>query len=164
MRERKPWAGTAKMIPGLSTLPGRVSASLASRDLASLVEQLASVPLPLSVVDPAFNGMEMFVHHEDIRRAQPSWTVRDMSAGDERALWLSARMLGLMQARRVGVPLVIESGTRRAVLVRGADPVVVSGPVSEIVMFLSGRTALQGLSYDGPPTHVEQVKLASLPL
>lgn len=162
VRERRPWAAAGTVIPGLSTLPARVSASLESRDLASLVAQLASVPLALSVIDPVFNGMEMFIHHEDMRRAQPTWAVRPMSAGDERMLWLAARLLGRMQGRRLGVPLLVQAGTRRAVLAGGAAPVVVSGPVSEIVMWLAGRSAVQGLSYDGPAERVEKVKSTSL--
>lgn len=164
VRERRPWAVAAGLIPGLSDLPERVTASYAERDLGSLVEQLQSVPFPLSVIDPVVNGLEMFVHHEDIRRAQPSWTVRDLSAHDERTLWLGGRMLARVQGRRVGVPLVVEAGGRRATVVGGADPVVMSGPVSEIVLFLSGRSALRGISYDGHAERVDAVKAASLSL
>lgn len=164
VRERKPWAGAAGSIPGLSALPARVTAAYMARELTSLVKQLESVPLALSLIDPVFNGVEMFVHHEDIRRAQQSWAVRDLSEHDQRTLWLGARMLARVQGRRVGVPLLIEARGRRTTVVSGAEPVVVSGPVSEIVLFLSGRSALRGVSYDGPAERVEAVKAAPLSL
>jgi uncharacterized protein (TIGR03085 family) len=150
VRERRPWAST------------RAAAELAERDLDSLVTQLRSVPLPLAVVDPLLNGMEMFVHHEDVRRAQPSWRVRPLSVADERSLWRTLTTVGRLQARRVGVPLVVASGERHAVLRRGESPVVVSGPVSEIVLFLCGRAAVDGLAYDGPEDRVAQVRAAEL--
>lgn len=164
MRERKPWAIAGELIPGLSALPERAADAYHARALSSLVKQLESVPLPLWLIDPVLNGIEMFVHHEDIRRAQPSWTVRDLLAGDERTLWLGVRMLARLQSRRVDVPLVVQAGERRAVVMRGADAVVVSGPISEILLLLAGRSAVRGLSYDGPADHVEAVKAASLPL
>jgi uncharacterized protein (TIGR03085 family) len=150
VRERRPWR------------PGRAAGELAERDLDSLVTQLRSVPLPLAVVDPLLNGMEMFIHHEDVRRAQSSWTVRPLSDADERSLWRTLTTVGRLQARRTGVPLVVASGERRAVLRRGGSPVVVSGPVSEIVLFLCGRPATEGLSYDGPEDRVAQVRAAEL--
>ncbi|SFC03721.1 TIGR03085 family protein [Nocardioides terrae] len=142
----------------------RATAELASRDLASLVAQLRAVPLLLSVVDPVLNGMEMFVHHEDVRRAQPSWTIRPLSSRDERELWLSASLVGRIQGRRVDVPLVIASGTRRTVLRSGPSPVVVSGPVSEVLLFLSGRVSVASVAFDGPVDAIEKVKAASLSL
>jgi len=140
----------------------RASTALASRDLSSLVAQLRSVPLALSVIDPALNGMEMFVHHEDVRRAQPSWTVRPLSRGDERTLWLSASLLGRVQGRRIGVPLEIRSGSRHAVLRSGPSPVVVSGPVSEVLLFLCGRGSVASVTVDGPADAISRVKAATL--
>lgn len=140
VRERKPWA------------MARATAAYDGRDLDSLVTQLKAVPVALWLIDPILNGMEMFIHHEDIRRAQSSWAVRELAAGDERTLWLGVRMLARVQGRRLDVPLMVEAGKRRTVVVRGADPVVVSGPVSEILLLLAGRSAVRGLSYDGPPT------------
>lgn len=164
VRERRPLGGLGRIVPRLADRTSRASEALAERDLASLVAQLRSVPLPLAVVDPLLNGMEFFVHHEDVRRAQPYWTVRLLSRADQRHLWLAATMLGRMQARRAGVPLVIASGSRRALLRGGPSPVVVSGPVSEVLLFLSGRRELSDLTFEGPAERVVQVKTAHLGL
>jgi uncharacterized protein (TIGR03085 family) len=161
VRERKPWAALGPFVPALERATARTSALLAARDLASLLTQLRSVPLPLSLVDPLLNGMEMFVHHEDVRRAQPSWAPRSLSDSDERQLWRAASLVGRLQARSTGVPLVIESGGHRAVLHRGSDPVVVSGPVSEVLLFLTGRSAVTTLSFDGPEDLTARVRSAA---
>jgi uncharacterized protein (TIGR03085 family) len=164
VRERRPWTGLGVVVPALSEAASRASAALQERDLASLVTQLQAVPLPLAVIDPVLNGMEMFVHHEDVRRAQPSWTPRALSGGDERQLWLAAALLGRVQGRRAGVPLAIASGSRRAVLRSGPSPVVVSGPVSEVLLFLCGRSTVAQVSFEGPEDHVAQVRSGSFPV
>jgi uncharacterized protein (TIGR03085 family) len=164
VRERKPWAALGDVVPPLAGTTDRASADLAARDLATLVTQLRSVPLPLAVVDPVVNGMEMFLHHEDVRRAQPGWTARTLSGGDERHLWLAAATIGRLQARRAGVPLVIASGSRRAVLRGGDSPVVVSGPVPEVLLFLCGRSSVAAVSFDGPGDRVARVRGTHLPI
>lgn len=162
VRERRPWAQLGEVVPPLAGATERAAAELGERDLASLVTQLRSVPLPLAVVDPVMNGMEMFVHHEDVRRAQPAWTARALSEGDERHLWLAVATVGRLQARRAGVPLVVEAGSRRAVLRRGESPVIVTGPVSEVLLFLSGRSATTGLTFDGPAERISQLQETQL--
>ncbi|WP_344044782.1 TIGR03085 family metal-binding protein [Nocardioides panacihumi] len=162
VRERRPWSQLVQVVPPLASASARASSELGERDLDSLVTQLRAVPLPLAVVDPALNGMEMFVHHEDVRRAQPTWTARTLSEGDERHLWLAVSTVGRLQARRAGVPLVVVAGQRRAVLRRGDAPVTVTGPVSEILLFLCGRSATTGLSFDGSAERIAQLQATQL--
>jgi uncharacterized protein (TIGR03085 family) len=164
VRERRPWSALGAVVPAVERATERTSALLAARDLASLVTQLRSVPLPLSVVDPLLNGMEMFVHHEDVRRAQPSWSPRPLGDADERQLWRAASLLGRLQGRRAGAPLVIESGERRAVLRGGPDPVVVSGPVSEVLLFVAGRASVAQVGFDGSEASVSRVREAAFAL
>jgi len=78
--------GRLDAMPGIAVtfLAGhtaRVQKTLASRDFRQLVETLRSgpprfSPLRLARLDEAANGVEFVVHHEDIRRAQPSWQPR----------------------------------------------------------------------------------------
>jgi hypothetical protein len=70
--------------------------------------------------------------------------------------------MGRLLARPAGVPLAVESGGRRAVLRGGSAPVVLAGPVSELLLFLSGRQAVMGLSFDGPAEKIVQLKTAQL--
>ena len=43
-----------------------------------------------------------------------------------------------------------------------ADPVVVSGPPAEIVLFLFGRAQTQDLTFEGPDDAVRRLREASL--
>src|SRR3954447_11286707 len=44
-------------------------------------------PYAVPKLDATLNTLEYFVHHEDIRRAQPAWTARDLDAESEKLLW-----------------------------------------------------------------------------
>lgn len=162
VRERRPWVRALSAVPPLSARAQAAERAVAKRPLPELVAWLRSTPLPVRLVDRAFNTLEYFVHHEDLRRAQPTWGRRVLSDADEAALWRQASLVGRMLVRPAGVPVVISSGSRRAVLRKGGSPVVVSGPVSEIVLFLFGRSAVEGLTFDGPPAAVAQLQAAKL--
>lgn len=162
VRERWPWLALGDVVPPLSAKARQTRDELASRDIASLVTQLRSVPLPLALIDPALNTVELFVHHEDLRRGSDRWEPRDLAPADEAQLWRSLALLGRLLVRRAGVPVVVTSGDRRAVLRGGADPVVLSGPVSELLLFLFGRTEVRDLSFDGPAERVVQLKTTQL--
>lgn len=164
IRERKPWAAGGIMVPGLSGLTDRVSARMAARPLAALVEELRIPPLPLRALglDPLMNTIELFVHHEDVRRAQPTWTPRALGAADETALWRPLPIMGRGLVRSAGVPVTIVSGSRRATLRGGEDPVVISGPVSELVLFCFGRQQVSDLRFDGPEEKVATLRSARL--
>jgi len=163
VRERRPLAAPGILVPALSRLVDRASATLARQPFEELVTRLRTPPLPVrGPVERLMNTVEFFVHHEDLRRAQDSWTPRTLSPEDESQLWRPLSFIGRGLVRPAGVPVVVMSGARRAVLRGGDDPVVLSGPVSELVLFLFGRSAVSGLSFDGPTAKVEALRGASL--
>jgi uncharacterized protein (TIGR03085 family) len=164
VRERRPLAAPGVIVPRLAGLVDRASERLARQPFPRLVEQLRTPPLPLRAapIEGAVNTAEFFVHHEDIRRAQPSWTPRTLDPADERTLWRSLATAGRMLVRPAGLPVVIESGPGRAVLRRGDAPVVVSGPVGDLTLFLFGRDQVAGLSFDGPADRVAELRAARL--
>ena len=51
-------------------------------------------PYALPPLDRLLNTLEYFVHHEDIRRAQPDWTPRDLGDDAERLMWSMLRTAG----------------------------------------------------------------------
>lgn len=164
VRERRPLAAPGLLVPPLSGLVDRASARLARRPFGDLVQQLRTPPAPVRVaaVERLVNTMEFFVHHEDVRRGQPDWSPRSLSADDEAQLWRALSMIGRGLVRPSGVPVVIASGSRRAVLRRGDDPVVLSGPVGEVALFLFGRRPAVGLDFDGPAERVAALRDADL--
>jgi uncharacterized protein (TIGR03085 family) len=164
VRERQPWAAGGILVPGLRGLTESATARAASRPFTASVELLRTPPAPLRVpgVEGLVNSIEFFVHHEDVRRAQPGWSPREIGPEGEAALWRSLRFLGRALARPAGVPVVVSDGARSATLQGGTDPVVVTGAVGELTLFLFGRAAVKDLTFDGPTEAVDGLREAAL--
>lgn len=167
VRENRPWSAVGIVVPPLSGLTDRSMERMARKDFGVLVEKLRDPGLTafrLPPVEVAFNTLEYYVHHEDVRRAQPGWEPRSLSAADEGLLWKLVQVSGRMLARPVGVPLRVRRSDTgaRATLLRGDDPVVITGLPSELALFLYGRDQVTGLSFDGPDDAVARVRDADL--
>ena len=61
----------------------------------------------LPPVDAVVNTLEFFVHHEDIRRAQPGWRRRHLSDESLDTLWQGLKAQGAALVRPAGVPVVV---------------------------------------------------------
>jgi uncharacterized protein (TIGR03085 family) len=90
------------------------------------------------------NGVEFFVHHEDVRRAQPDWQPRDLGRDADDELWRNAVRLGRLFWRRAKVTVEMvrsDTGERRVVVTGGpaAGTAVVSGSPAELVLYLNRR-------------------------
>lgn len=166
VRERQPWAAVGVLVPALEPTTRRATAALAERPFGELLDQLAEPPLLLrpDTAERLVNGVEFFVHHEDIRRAQPSWTPRELSPDADSDLWRGLGLLGRMAGWRAGVPITVTDGSRTVALRHGESPVVLTGPVSELVMLLTGREQVTGVEWSGPPEQIEKLKAAKLGL
>jgi uncharacterized protein (TIGR03085 family) len=157
-------------IGALSGLTDREMTRLGRLDFAALVERFRTVPLlsPLSVpaVEVAVNTLEFFVHHEDLRRAQPDWAPRPLPSHASAALWSTIGFTGRMLVRPAGVPVTLRrTDTDADLRLRGGDdPVVVSGPPGELVLFLFGRAQTRDVTFDGPDDTVRRLRGASLGL
>lgn len=165
VRERRPWVVPGLFVKRLAPLTARAEAGYARQSLEALVARLRDprpTPYSLDAVDRAVNSIEFFVHHEDIRRARPSWDIRPLPPEGERDLWRALRVLGRGLVRPAGVPVVVTDGVSTATLRGGDEPVRVLGPVGELVMFLYGRSAHGGLDFDGPADRVARLKAAKL--
>jgi uncharacterized protein (TIGR03085 family) len=167
VRERKPIASAGNVVPHLSGLNRRAMARQQARGYEVLVERYRT-PAPflriLPPVDEVMNGFELLVHHEDLRRGGEAWEPRDLSAADVDLLWKRlTRGLGFL-GRRLPVPTVIKRADTGATALakKGGDPVTVTAPVVELVLFLFGRTAVRELSYDGPEDRVATLRSAEL--
>jgi uncharacterized protein (TIGR03085 family) len=91
------------------------------------------------------NTIEYFVHHEDVRRAQPQWGVRQLDSGFTADLWSRMPMFGKFLTRSSPVGIVVSPTDGPGVgsdirLCDGASSVRLSGPVGELVLALFGRT------------------------
>lgn len=158
VRERSPIGALGMFVPPLAPLHARATSRLEREALESLVSRLRSPSgtlFALPGVEQALNTLEYFVHHEDVRRAQPGWQPRELSAADESLLWghLKVAGRGLVMGAGLPVEIVRSDDGRRATLRGGADPVVLEGLPSELALRLYGRPAV-GVEVSGPPAAV----------
>ncbi|KRF36194.1 hypothetical protein [Nocardioides sp. Soil805] len=112
------------------------------------------------MVDDRVNPVEFFVHHEDLRRAQPGWQPRALTRHDEDVLWTMLRLLGRGLVARARVPVRIERTDTHetATLRRGDEPVTVHGLPSELVLFLHGRDETFGVDLTGPLDRIARLR------
>src|SRR6185312_282171 len=80
IREYRPDAAPGILIPFLAAhnakLQNQGSEPNAWDELVGKVAAGPPVYSPLKLLDPVDNVAEMFIHHEDVRRAQPGWQPR----------------------------------------------------------------------------------------
>ena len=167
VRENRPWAAAGIVVPQLSGLTEKSMERMARQDFGVLVEKLRDPGLTMYRLPPAevaFNTLEYFVHHEDIRRASSGWKPRDLDPDDVDLIWKLGRGSGRLMARRIGRPFRIRRSDTgaEATLSSGDDAVVVSGPPGEVVLFLFGRDQVRDLDFEGPPEGVARVRDADL--
>lgn len=167
VRERRPVSSLGNVLPPLAGLTERAMAQGRERSFAVQVETLRSPSPPLRlapVMDRLINTFELVVHHEDLRRAQPEWEPRSLPTEDLDLLWSQLSRGAAFFGRRLPAPTVLRRSDTGATATarKGPEPVVVTGPVVELVLFLFGRDQTRGLTFEGPPAAVERVRNADL--
>ncbi len=171
LRERDPLGAPGILVPKLEFLADRSARRLAKQDFVTLVERLRNgpprwSPFSLPPLERAVNTLEFFVHHEDIRRAQPGWTQRDLTEHEQKVIWKAISVAGKGLVRSAGVPVRIrwprEQHVREAVLRPGSEGVCVSGPPTEVAMFVFGRPEHGPLEFEGPARAVRALRKGDL--
>lgn len=168
IRERRPDAAIGIVSSALAHYSERVRVEEAERPYEEIVERLRRgppiwSPTRIDAVDALANTVELFVHHEDVRRAQQPWSVRPLDPAVERGLgrMLRGPMFKLL-TRRAPVGIAVEpDGQPGARLKAGEPTVTIAGPVGEIVLFLYGRGAVAQVELDGPADAVAQLRSTS---
>lgn len=168
LRESSP-AAVGIAVPQLSGALDAASRRLGRRDFTVLVERLRGGPprwSPYAVprLEATLNTLEYFVHHEDIRRAQPDWEPRELSARTDRTLWKAIAGGGKTLLRRSKVGVTLENAaTGEQRVVKDLEPmVVVRGLPSELVMFVFGRKEHATVDLTGPDEAVATLRDTSL--
>ncbi len=166
LREGRPDAALGIVVPRLAGRTADLQARIASRPWPELVETFRSgPPRALRPLDATMNTVEMFVHHEDVRRARSDWSPRPLAPDAEDLLWRRLRTVARLLFRRAGVHVEIEAtGRGRVSCGSGAETVRVSGPPSELVLLAFGRAEHAKVDADGPPGAFERLKAARLGL
>lgn len=162
LRERRPDAAVGILVRPLAGHTAKVQSGLAARPYPELLESIRTGPpvwSPLWAVDAQVNLAEMFVHHEDVRRAAADWRPRDLDRHWEDALWSVASRIGRMTYRKAPCPVRFDGGQGRTATVHGGSgpAVVVSGNPAELVMQAFGRDAVR-VAFAGPDESVALVR------
>jgi uncharacterized protein (TIGR03085 family) len=99
-------------------------------------------PFAIPGADEAANTVEYFVHHEDVRRAVPGWTERELPAGLEQALWKRLKGARLfLRGAPTGIALVREPGVKagNGIEAKPGPRVEVVGSPAELTLWSMGR-------------------------
>jgi uncharacterized protein (TIGR03085 family) len=164
VRERRLDATLGIAVPFLADYTAKVQDKIArSTSWEALIDLVASGPplySPFKLLDPVANLGEMFIHHEDIRRAVDGWQPRALDPAIATPL---RRQLGLMSRMMLSklpaqVVLRTPAGDRIARVGRG-EAVTITGEPQELLLFVAGRDAVR-LEFDGDAQAVAAVRAA----
>jgi uncharacterized protein (TIGR03085 family) len=155
VRERRPDAAGGLVVKQLAPRLERVMTEFAEKPYEELILLIRTgpprfSPFSLKQLDEASNVVEYYVHTEDVRRARPDWTPRELDAVFQEALWSrlerTARLMG--RGAPTGVVLRRPNG-QTAVLKKGTPVVTVTGEPSELLLFAFGRQSVADVELDG---------------
>lgn len=163
VREHRPDATGGMFIRALQPRLESVTAVVAERDYEDIVREWAQgAPSwnPMRLADQYVNAAEHFVHHEDVRRAQPDWEPRELQPSATRDLWRVVTTLGklLLRGSRATVVVRRSDGVAATVVDRsasGAEVVTVTGDIGELVLWLYGRKPVE-VAIDGDESLVNR--------
>jgi uncharacterized protein (TIGR03085 family) len=174
LRERRPDAGIGILGGPLAAYTRRAQEALKKRTpFDKLVELIRTGPPRVSLfglpgADERANFVEFFVHHEDVRRAQPAWQPRELAGPESDQLWDRLRFARfILRKVPVGVELVREGAAgsnhgRVRMTARQRTPMVtVTGTPAELTMWVMGRTGAARVQLDGSDADVAALQSAT---
>jgi uncharacterized protein (TIGR03085 family) len=161
LRERRPDAAAGILAKPLAAHTRRVQDAYAAKPWDELVGLVRVGPprfSPYALVDELVNAVEYFVHHEDVRRARDGWEPRSPDPVRDALLWRRLAPTARLMYRKSPVGVVLRRPDGDAIVARrGANPVVLTGQVSELVVHVFGRAAAR-VEYDGEDGAVRLVR------
>ncbi|CAL9634614.1 hypothetical protein SUDANB1_06168 [Streptomyces sp. enrichment culture] len=155
VRERRPDAAGGMLIKQLAPRLDKVMAEYTDKPYEELIQLIRTgpprfSPFSLKPVDEASNIIEFYVHTEDVRRAQPDWSPRDLDPVFQDALWSRLERTARLMGRGVPTGLVLRRPDgQTAVAHRGTPVVTVTGEPSELVLFSYGRQSAAKVDLEG---------------
>ncbi|MFF7445006.1 MULTISPECIES: TIGR03085 family metal-binding protein [unclassified Streptomyces] len=155
VRERRPDASAGLLIKQLSARLDKAMEEFAAKPYEELIQLIRTgpprfSPFSLKQIDEASNTVEFYVHTEDVRRAQPDWTPRELDPVFQDALWSRLERTARLMGRGVPTGLVLRRPDgQTAVAHRGTPVVTATGEPSELLLFLYGRHSAAKVDLDG---------------
>ncbi len=175
LREHRPDAAAGLLGGPMAKHTQRSQHKLTERmPYPMLVETIRTGPPRLSLfgipgADAKLNFTEYFVHHEDVRRAQPDWAPRELAQALTEAIWAQLRQARLMLRKvPVGIEFARDDLGQRPddqrvvrLTVRPRTPVVtVIGAPAELLMWTFGRTSATRIKLEGAEADVAALNQA----
>ncbi|MFF8590068.1 TIGR03085 family metal-binding protein [Streptomyces sp. NPDC015220] len=163
VRERRPDAAGGALIKPLASRLEKVLEEYAGKPYEELVQLIRTgpprfSPFQLKQVDEAANTVEFYVHTEDVRRAQPDWTTRELDPVFQETLWSRLERTARLLGRGIPTGLVLRRPNgQTAVAHRGTPVVTATGEPSELLMFAFGRQSAARVELEGEQAAIEQV-------
>ena len=126
--------------PGLSRLSAGASSASGYDELVSRFDAGPPRWSPMSWANEQINLVEYVVHHEDIRRSgdQPA-PPRSLEQDQERAIWSQLGIFARLSLRAAPDGVVLATPDGRTQTPKKGAGVVLSGPPTELALFVSGR-------------------------
>ncbi|MEU5806966.1 TIGR03085 family metal-binding protein [Streptomyces sp. NPDC047718] len=170
VRERRPDAAGGLLLNVLKDRLARAMTEYAAKPYEELIQLIRTGPPKLSPyalkqIDEAANAVEFYVHAEDVRRAQPDWSPRELDPVFSDALWSRLERLSRLTGRRSPVGLVLRRPNgQTAVAHKGTPVVTVTGEPGELTLFCFGRQSAAAVELDGEKEAVARLTTAQLGL
>ncbi|MFD5252286.1 TIGR03085 family metal-binding protein [Streptomyces bobili] len=145
VRERRPDAAGGLLVKQLASRLDKAMEEFTAKPYEELIQLIRTgpprfSPFQLKQLDEASNIIEFYVHGEDVRRARPDWTPRELDPVFQDALWTRLERTARLTGRGTPTGLVLRRPDgRTAVANRGTPVVTATGEPSELLLLLYGR-------------------------
>ncbi|MCL7423765.1 TIGR03085 family metal-binding protein [Streptomyces sp. NPDC052415] len=155
VRERRPDAAGGILIKPLAARLERVMAEFTDKPYEELIHLIRTgpprfSPFSLKQVEEMSSTVEFYVHTEDVRRARPDWTPRELDPVFQDALWSRLERTARLMGRGTPTGLVLRRPDgQTAVAQRGTPVVTATGQPSELLLFLYGRQNAADVELEG---------------
>lgn len=168
VRERRPDAAAGNMIGPLKNRSERVQAEFTSKPYEELIQLIRTgpprmSPFGLKQLDEVANTVEFYVHTEDVRRAQPDWSAREVDPVFADVLWSRTEKAARVLGRKAPVGLVLRRPDGQTVVAHKGTPVVTAtGEPGELLLFAFGRQDAARVELEGEKEAIARVTTAKL--
>ncbi|MFJ8789655.1 TIGR03085 family metal-binding protein [Streptomyces sp. NPDC102462] len=164
VRERRPDAAGGALVKQLAARLQKVMDEYAAKPYEELIRLIRTgpprfSPFQLKQIDEAANTVEFYVHTEDVRRAQPDWTPRELDPVFQEALWSRLERTARLLGRGVPTGLVLRRPDgQTAVAHRGAPVVTATGEPAELLLFAFGRQSAAKVDLTGDENAIAKLR------
>src|SRR5258705_7611014 len=138
VREGRVDATPGIAVPFLAGYTEKVRRQFAETvDWEKLLSKIASGPplySPFKLVDPVANMGEMFIHHEDVRRAQSGWEPRQLDDATVKALGRGLPIMARLTLAKAPARVTLRTPQGKDLVILGRGPdLTVTGEPEEIL-------------------------------